>query len=116
MAALASMQTHKQFFSKNTDTNLSALFAFFRLEDSIKSALAAQKRAFFTLGVTDYCFTLLLPFHRNSGVKLYCNTGIVYIEHRFGFILPLAKILNAISLIFHKANENLSASFVYCNL
>jgi hypothetical protein len=46
MAALASMQKHKQFFPKNTDTSLSALFAFFTVVDEVKSALSAQKRGF----------------------------------------------------------------------
>jgi hypothetical protein len=46
MATLASVQKHKQFFSKNTDTSLSALFAFFRVADKVKSALSAQKQGF----------------------------------------------------------------------
>jgi hypothetical protein len=46
MAALASMQMHKQFFSKNTDTSLSAVFAFFRGANKEKSALLMQKRGF----------------------------------------------------------------------
>jgi hypothetical protein len=43
MAALASTQMHKRFFSKNTDTNLSVLFAFFRTVNKAKSALLMQK-------------------------------------------------------------------------
>jgi hypothetical protein len=46
MATLASMQKHKQFFSKNTDTSLSALFAFFRVANKAKGALLMQKQAF----------------------------------------------------------------------
>jgi hypothetical protein len=46
MATLTSLQMHKQFFLKNTDTSLSALFAFFRVENTTKSALSAQKRGF----------------------------------------------------------------------
>ena len=56
------MQKHKQFFSKNTDTSLSALFAFFRAVNMVKSALSAQKQAFYTLGATIYCSTLFLVF------------------------------------------------------
>jgi hypothetical protein len=40
------MQMHKQFFLKNADTNLSALFAFFSVENKAKSALLMQKQAF----------------------------------------------------------------------
>jgi hypothetical protein len=46
IVTLVSIQKHKQFFSKNTDTNLSALFAFFRVANKVKSALSAQKQGF----------------------------------------------------------------------
>ena len=46
MATLSSMQKHKQFFSKNTDTSLSALFAFSTVADKAKSALSARKHTF----------------------------------------------------------------------
>jgi hypothetical protein len=37
---------YKQFFPKNNDTVLPALFAFLRVENRVKSALVAQKQAF----------------------------------------------------------------------
>jgi hypothetical protein len=46
MATLASIHKHKQFFSKNTDASLSALFTFFSVAGKAKSALLMQKQAF----------------------------------------------------------------------
>jgi hypothetical protein len=64
---------------------LSALFTFFAVKNIAKSALSAQKHTFFTQGGTDFCFTLLLLFHRNSDIKLY-NWYRFTAGHRFGFI------------------------------
>jgi hypothetical protein len=63
MTTLASMQMHKQFFPKNTDTSLSALFAFFRVENTVKNALTAQKQAFWHPESNRYCFTPFTLFH-----------------------------------------------------
>ena len=50
-------------FYESTDTNLSVLFAFFKVANKVKSALLAQKQAFYTQGGTDFCSTLFTLFH-----------------------------------------------------